>query len=360
MRTSSPTSPPTPPPSPLPAPTPSMHTSTPASVRTPDLIRQGNHAPRQPSLSVDDRPPRPQRGVHPRVTRASRDRTHSHPLFRYQPAWHAHLPNLPAIDTFALSPPRVFPPEPVLRGTVPSRTAASTAASRVLLESPFGDRPLLIVLWIGIARLVDLCRASTFLLEPGDIADPVFPCTESAQGLANRVGMRTLALHMRARRSARSSGCQRHRDRRGRGAGAVPRARAPRARRLSLEPRGRRARRAVGRTAVQTQGRCASLLPPPPPPVFFPLPPLRRSELWSHRQRRVTVFQHRPPSPARRRALAPRYPTRCGLTTFLLHLPVPHISPSATNFASGLAWKGENKLVTDKPTSMSSRSLTSP
>ena len=53
----------------------------------------------------------------------------------------------------------------------------------------------------------------------------------------------------------------------------------------------------------------------------------------------MTVFQHRPPSPARRRALAPRYPTRRGLTTFLLHLPVPHISPSATNFASGLAFR---------------------
>ena len=66
-------------------------------------------------------------------------------------------------------------------------------------------------------------------------------------------------------------------------------------------------------------------------------------------------------------------PATGSATTFLLHLPVPHISPSTTNFASGLAcicyevrvaiglvWKGENKLVTDKPTSMLSRSLMSP
>ena len=52
------------------------------------------------------------------------------------------------------------------------------------------------------------------------------------------------------------------------------------------------------------------------------------------------------------------YPARRRLTTFLFHLPVPHTSPSATNFASGLArvcykvrmavgvtWKGVNKLV---------------
>ena len=74
----------------------------------------------------------------------------------------------------------------------------------------------------------------------------------------------------------------------------------------------------------------------------------------------MTIFQRCPPSPARRRALASRYPAHHGLTTFLLHLPVLHTSLSVTNFASGLAWKGENKLVTNKPTSVSSRSLTSP
>ena len=123
------------------------------------------------------------------------------PFFRYQPAWHSHLPNLPAIDTFALSlrdPPGSSPSEPVLRGTAaPARTGASTAAPRVLLESPFGDRPLLIVFWIDVARLVGLCRASTFLLGPGDIADPKFACTEWAQGLANMASVRTLALHTR-------------------------------------------------------------------------------------------------------------------------------------------------------------------
>lgn len=123
------------------------------------------------------------------------------PVFRYVPAWHSHLPNLPEIDTFALSlhnPPGSSLSEPVLRGTAaPARTDASTAAPRVLLESPFGDHPLVIVFWIDIARLVGLCRASTFLLGPGEIADPKFACTEWAQGLANMACVRTLALHTR-------------------------------------------------------------------------------------------------------------------------------------------------------------------
>ncbi|ETW82652.1 hypothetical protein HETIRDRAFT_416764 [Heterobasidion irregulare TC 32-1] len=62
-----------------------------------------------------------------------------------------------------------------------------------------------------------------------------------------------------------------------------------------------------------------------------------------------------PPLPAH------HYPARRGLTTFLFRLPVPPTSPSAINFGAGLArvryevraavgvaWKGENKLVTDK------------
>ncbi|KZT02549.1 uncharacterized protein LAESUDRAFT_762682 [Laetiporus sulphureus 93-53] len=55
------------------------------------------------------------------------------------------------------------------------------------------------------------------------------------------------------------------------------------------------------------------------------------------------------------------YPARRGTTTFLFKLPLPESSPSAINFASGLAqvryeiratvgvaWRGENKLVFDK------------